>query len=221
MSAVPAKKRTRLSPADRREQLVSIGARLFAEKPFSDVWIEEVAAEAGVSRGLVYHYFPNKKDFFAAVLRKGAEVALAMTAPVDDLPPRERLRHAIKQSLQYIESNENAVRSIYRGMHSADEEVRALVREVRDTQIQRILAYLPPEAASSPRLRLALEGWLQFNQVVILDWLETREIEREDLVDLCVASCVAVLASALQVDPEAGLRRIVDQESGTDATSGD
>jgi AcrR family transcriptional regulator len=219
MTANSDKKRTRLSPEDRREQLVKIGARLFAERPFSDVWIEEVAQTAGVSRGLVYHYFPNKRDFFAAVLRKGADLSLRMTAPDDELPPRERLRASIDHAFEYVERNENAVRSIYRGMHSADEEVRAIVREVRDKQIARILTYLPPEAAASPALRLALEGWLQFNQAVMLDWMDTRDISRDEAIDLCVASCIGIIAAALHVDPRNELPELVTQHLSRTAES--
>jgi AcrR family transcriptional regulator len=55
-----ARSRRRLDPEQRRAQLLDIGARLFAERAYEDVWIEEVAELAGVSRGLMYHYFPTK-----------------------------------------------------------------------------------------------------------------------------------------------------------------
>jgi AcrR family transcriptional regulator len=70
--ADPERSRTRrrLSTGERREQLLSVGARLFSESPYDDVWIEQVAEIAGVSRGLLYHYFPTKRDFFAAVVER-------------------------------------------------------------------------------------------------------------------------------------------------------
>ena len=72
--------RRRLSTGERREQLLSVGARLFSESPYDDVWIEQVAEIAGVSRGLLYHYFPTKREFFAAVVERESERMLAMTA---------------------------------------------------------------------------------------------------------------------------------------------
>ena len=65
--------RRRLSTAERREQLLSVGARLFSDGPYDEVRIERVAEIAGVSRGLLYHYFPNKRDFFAAVVERESE----------------------------------------------------------------------------------------------------------------------------------------------------
>jgi AcrR family transcriptional regulator len=196
------KKRTRLAPQDRRDQLVRIGARLFAERPFSDVWIEEVAEQAGVSRGLVYHYFPNKRDFYAAIVRHGSADALRLTAPDNSLPPMQRLRASLDHFLEYVESNESAVRSIYRGQHSVDEEVRAVIREGRDAQAHRILQYLEPDSAPSATLMLALEGWMNFNDSLILDWLETHAISRDKLLDLMTGALAGILVAAYRVDED-------------------
>ena len=78
--------RRRLSTGERREQLLSVGARLFSESPYDEVWIEQVAEIAGVSRGLLYHYFPTKRDFFAAVVERESERMMRMTAG-DSAPP--------------------------------------------------------------------------------------------------------------------------------------
>lgn len=206
------KKRTRLSPDDRREQLVRIGARLFAERPFSDVWIEEVAVAAGVSRGLIYHYFPNKRDFYAAVVRHGSEDAIRISEPDAGLPPLDRLRASLDHFLEYVEKNENAFRAVHRGQHSADDEIRAVVREARDRQAGRIIEYLDPEDGASPALKLALEGWMNFNNSVILDWLEDRRaIEREMLLELMTGSLVGILIAAIRADGSAELPEMVGE----------
>ena len=62
--------RTRLSREARQDQLLDLGAELFADKSYEDVHIEVLAEEAGVSRGLLYHYFPTKRAFFAAMVRR-------------------------------------------------------------------------------------------------------------------------------------------------------
>ncbi|MFY9263957.1 MAG: helix-turn-helix domain-containing protein [Solirubrobacterales bacterium] len=177
-----------------------IGAKLFAERPFSDVWIEEVAEAAGVSRGLVYHYFPNKRDFYTAVVRQGTAAAMRLSAPDDKLPPLPRLRASLDHFLEYVEANENGFRAVHRGQHSADEAIRAAVREGQDAQVQRIIDYLDPVPGATPALRLALEGWMNFNNSVILDWLDTRELEREVLLDLVAGSLVGVLVAAMRAD---------------------
>lgn len=206
-----SKKRTRLSPEQRREQLVEIGARLFAERPFSDVWIEQVADAAGVSRGLVYHYFPNKRDFYAEVVRRGAQDTLRITAPDPDLPPLQRLRVSLDHFLEHVEERENVFRAIHRGQHSSDEAVRHAVRETRDQQSQRIIEQLGPPVEATPTLMLALEGWMHFNDAVILDWLDTRAIDRDVVLELMTGSLVGILISAMRADGTAELPELLEE----------
>src|SRR3954453_10029713 len=94
--------RRRLSTEERREQLLSVGARLFSESPYDDVWIEQVAGIAGVSRGLLYHYFPTKRDFFAAVVQRESDRMLRMTAAVPGAPVREQLASGLDAYLGYV-----------------------------------------------------------------------------------------------------------------------
>ena len=64
-----AVRRTRLTHSDRRRQLVGIGLAKLVDKPMWDLSIDEVAAEAGISRGLLFHYFPTKRDFYVACIQ--------------------------------------------------------------------------------------------------------------------------------------------------------
>ncbi|HEY3013924.1 MAG TPA: helix-turn-helix domain-containing protein, partial [Nocardioides sp.] len=73
--------RVRMTPDLRREQLLELGVRLFAHRSLDELSIETLAEEAGISRGLLYHYFGNKRDFHRAVVRKAADDLIAITAP--------------------------------------------------------------------------------------------------------------------------------------------
>ena len=68
LNSVGATARVRMTPEDRRRQLVGIGLRKFVERPVQELSLDEVAAEAGVSRGLLFHYFPTKTDYHRAVV---------------------------------------------------------------------------------------------------------------------------------------------------------
>jgi len=70
--------RRRLDPEQRRGQLLDIGARLFAERPYEDVWIEEVAELAGVSRGLMYQQVSAGLDSYIAYFTKNPHGVLAV-----------------------------------------------------------------------------------------------------------------------------------------------
>ena len=83
--------RTRLEPEARRAQLVELGLRMLDSRPLDQVTTDAVAAAAGISRALVFHYFPTKRDFHVAVAEAAGEELLARTAPDPALPPSERI----------------------------------------------------------------------------------------------------------------------------------
>src|SRR6185503_11300167 len=116
--------RRRLSTEERREQLLSVGARLFSENPYDDVWIEQVAEIAGVSRGLLYHYFPAKREFFAAVVERESERMLRLTAALPGLPVREQLTTGLDTFLAYVEEHAHGFRAFHRAEAAGDQAVR-------------------------------------------------------------------------------------------------
>ena len=94
VSDAPAPVRRRLSAADRRRQLVAIGLAKIVETPIQDLSLDEVAAEAGISRGLLFHYFPTKTDFYLACIAAAGRRMLRTTAPDEDLSPEEQAQYA-------------------------------------------------------------------------------------------------------------------------------
>ncbi len=134
--------RRRLSTGERREQLLSVGARLFSESPYDDVWIEQVAEIAGVSRGLLYHYFPTKRDFFAAVVERESERMLRMTATVPGVPAREQLDANLDAFLAYVEEHAHGYRAFHRADASGDQAVRKVYQRALAAQERQILAAL-------------------------------------------------------------------------------
>ncbi len=78
---------TRLQVDERRRQLLEFGAELFTRHAFDELSMAAIAREAGVSKALLYHYFPSKADFFEATLRQAADELAARTDPDPDLPP--------------------------------------------------------------------------------------------------------------------------------------
>ncbi|AHH96661.1 TetR/AcrR family transcriptional regulator [Kutzneria albida] len=186
--------RRRLSPEQRRSELLGIGARLFAQRPYEEVWIEEVAELAGVSRGLLYHYFATKRDFFAAIVREESEQLYALSDPDPALPNEQRLAAALDVYLDYVQQHEHGFRAVHRGAASADEGIRAIVREGQSRQAERIMAALAPGELGAEVLRLAVRGWFSFLTTVCLDWLDNPEISREQLRDLCARTLLSAVS---------------------------
>ncbi|WP_405551074.1 TetR/AcrR family transcriptional regulator [Streptomyces sp. NBC_01171] len=192
--------RRRLSTEERREQLLSVGARLFSESPYDDVWIERVAEIAGVSRGLLYHYFPTKRDFFAAVVERESERMLRMTAAVPGVPVREQLGAGLDAYLGYVEAHAHGFRAFHRADAAGDQAVRRVYQRALAAQERQILAALAadpefgPAFEGSPHARLAVRGWLAFTTAVCLEWLREGEPGRGQVRELCARALLGAIA---------------------------
>lgn len=182
-----------MSPDARRTQLLDIGSRLFAERPYDEVWIEEVADLAGVSRGLMYHYFASKRDFFAEIMRVESARILEITAPDVSLPVTEQVAAGLDAYIRYAIEHEHGVRAINRGAMLGDSEIQAILGDELEVQQQRILAALPTEIRDSEVTRTALRGWVSFVRAVCMDWLDRRSISEDDVRTLCLRALEGLL----------------------------
>lgn len=197
--------RTRLDPAVRREQLLEIGARLFAERPFDEVSIEELARLADVSRGLMYRYFATKRDLLRAVVQEAADRLAVAPVPDSDLPFEEQLTARLDAYIAAFEANETLVRAASAGAASADEEVRATIAaQARGHEDNVMAALAAAGAVETPKLRMAVRGWVIMCRMLVLDWLNSREISRDDLLDLSRKSLLALAGDALEAQPGTG-----------------
>lgn len=191
--------RRRLSTQERREQLLSVGARLFSESPYDDVWIEQVAEIAGVSRGLLYHYFPTKRDFFAAVVERESERMLRMTEAVPGVPAREQLAAGLDTYLEYVQAHAHGFRAFHRADAAGDQAVRKVYRRALAAQERQILAAFAQDPEFGPAVRdradtaLAVRGWLAFTTAVCLEWLRGPGLDREQVRDLCARALLGVI----------------------------
>jgi AcrR family transcriptional regulator len=192
--------RRRLSTEERREQLLAVGARLFSESPYDEVWIEQVAEIAGVSRGLLYHYFPTKRDFFAAVVERESERMLRMTAAVPGVPVRDQLTEGLDTYLAYVQAHAHGYRAFHRADAAGDQTVRRVYQRALGAQERQILATLAADPEFGPvfegraEVRLAVRGWLAFTTAVSLEWLRGSDLSREQVRDLCARALLGVLA---------------------------
>jgi AcrR family transcriptional regulator len=186
---------TRLQVDVRRRQLVELGADLFARHSFAELSMARIAREAGISKALLYHYFPTKRDFFLATLLEAAEEVRRRTEPDPDLSPGEALAGSLDAFLGWIEENETAYRKLLESAGSVP-EVGALIDEVRDRTSARILDGLGAGDHPPPRVRTAVRAWLWFMDGAILDWFEHRDLSRSELRDFLLGSLAGALTAA-------------------------
>src|SRR3569833_2322938 len=120
---------TRLHVDERRRQLLEEGARLFAEHAYAELSMARIAREAGISKALLYHYFPRKQDLFLATLSEAAAEVGRRTAPDPALPPAEALAKSLDAFLGWVGENELAYRKLLESAGSVP-EVGALMTQV-------------------------------------------------------------------------------------------
>ena len=184
----------RMDVDERRKQLLERGAELFTSRPYDELSMKEIAAEVGISKALLYHYFPSKQAFFEETLSVWADELRQRTAPDPDLPPVEQLKASLEAFLEMVEENAVAYRNL---MDSATgvTEIRDLVDQVRRQTAERILQGLfedePPAKA-----RIAVSGWLWFMDGACLNWIEHRDVGREELRDLLLGVLMGSLMAA-------------------------
>jgi AcrR family transcriptional regulator len=184
----------RLDVDERRRQLLERGAELFTSHPYEELSMSRIATEFGISKSLLYHYFPSKQAFFEATLGAWAGELRARTEPDPDLPPVEQLVASIGGFLALIEENSVAYRNLM-GNATGVPAIRDLIDEVRRQTAARILAGIYPDGAP-PKARTAVSGWLWFMDGACLDWIEHRDIGREELRDLLLGVLMGALVAA-------------------------
>ena len=183
---------TRLPVDERRSQLLELSTDLFARHSFAELSMARIAKEAGISKALLYHYFPSKRDLFVAALQQAAEEVGRRTEPDPSLPPAEALAKSLDAFLRWVEENGLAYRKLIESAGSVP-EVGALIDEVRDRTSARILEGI---GASTPQARAAVRGWLWFMDGAILDWLDHRDLDRGQLGSLLLGTLAGALTAA-------------------------
>jgi AcrR family transcriptional regulator len=188
---------TRLAVDERRRRLLALGAGLFARFSYDELSMARIAREAGISKALLYHYFPGKQAYFAATLEEKAAELAALTEPDPALPPREQLASSLAAFLGWVEDNREAYGKLVRSA-AAIPEVREVVDRVRDATSSRILAGIAGGGAAvpPPALRTAVRAWLWFMDGAILDWVEHRDLDREQLHGLLLGTLLGAVGAA-------------------------
>jgi AcrR family transcriptional regulator len=192
---------TRLDVDERRRRLLELGADLFTRFAYDELSMARIAREAGISKALLYHYFPSKEAYFVATLEEKAAELAARTEPDPELPPLEQLSGSLEAYLEWVDENAESFDKMIRSS-GAVPEVRAMLDRVRGDTAKRIVDGLRGDAPASPALRTAVRGWLGFMDGACLDWIAHRDLDRQALHGLLLSTLLgAVLAAGEAGDP--------------------
>jgi AcrR family transcriptional regulator len=183
---------TRLPVDERRRRLLDLGADLFARHAYDELSMARIAREAGISKALLYHYFPSKEAFFRATLAQGAEELERLTEADPSRSAAEQLAAALDAYLRWIEAHDLAYRKLLRSV-GAVPPLRELVDEIRATTADRIVTGLE---ASGPKVRAAVIGWLWLVDGATLQWLDRGGFTRGELHGMLLGALLGAITAA-------------------------
>jgi AcrR family transcriptional regulator len=208
---------TRLSVEQRRAQLLASAIDLFGHRNPDDVSVDDVAVAAGVSRPLVYRYFPGgKQQLYEAALRNAAdELRMCFVEPPEG-EMTQRLSNAIDRYLRFVDEHDAAYSALLRGGSVAEtSRTNAIVDEVRRAAAEEILGHLGAPAPG-PRLAMMVRSWIASVEAVSLTWIdEGKRPAAAELRGWLVDHFIALLLVSSTTDEETAevARAALAQES--------
>ncbi len=206
--------RRRLSPEDRRAELLALGAEVFGKRPYDDVRIDEIAERAGVSRALMYHYFPDKRAFFAAVVKDEADRLYASTNmdAVTGLTMFEEIRTGVLAYMAYHQQNPEAAWAAYVGLGRSDPVLLGVEDDAKNRQMEHIMTRIGElleafpdsklEADVERHLRAMLHGWLAMTFEICRQRIIDPTTDAEWLADACAHTLLDTIARVPQIPDE-------------------
>jgi AcrR family transcriptional regulator len=182
-----------LKPTERRNELLDVGAEFFAARPYDEVLMEDLAERAGVSRALVYRYFPSKRDLFAAIYQRAADRLLAESELDPTMPLAETASSGLDAHIDYFAANRLTVLAANRAL-AGDPIIQAIINEELAVLRGRLLDAAGLTGRARDVASAALHAWLVFVRVMCLEWLEHQTISRAEVREICLRTLLAALA---------------------------
>jgi AcrR family transcriptional regulator len=197
VSALPGRKR--LGSAQRRDQLLDVAVDLAAGGDLSAVSVQDIAARAGVSEGLLYHYFPTKDALLLAAVQRAADAMSAALSVAAVGEPLDALTAGLAAYLDHVQADSTGWRALLQARTGALAEVAQAVEQ----QSQRLTLDLLGVDTPSAVLRAALDGWAALEREVCLGWLSEPAMSRVAVEELLLSSFLGVLTAAARHDDQA------------------
>lgn len=187
---------------ERRQQLIGVALELFSHRSPDDVSIDEIAAAAGISRPLVYHYFPGKQSLYEAALRRAADELAGRFVEPHEGPLGARLLRVMGRFFDFVDEHGPGFSALMRGGPAVGSSTaNAMIDEVRNAAYLQILAHLGVQQPPA-RLELVVRSWVSLAESTALIWLDGRRIPRGELELQLVHDFAALAAVSAAYDPE-------------------
>lgn len=185
----------RLEHDERRRQILASARDLLTTRPYTDVSVQDLADAAGVTRGLLHHYFGSKRELHLEVIRELVRLPTVPLPDLDGLPREEVWRRSVDAWLDHIEANRELwLDSIGAGAAGRDAEIEAIVERGREAVARRSLAAvgIDPRSAA-PEVVAVVRAFGGLAQEVTREWLERERLSRPQARALLVGALPLLL----------------------------
>jgi AcrR family transcriptional regulator len=205
-------RRTAPARGQRREALVTVAAEMFAQKPYDDIYISDIAEEAGVAHGLLFYHFKDKRGLYLAVLERVMTEDQRLHEPSEGEDTLEkRFRGLVRRHIEYRRDNPQTMLAMMRAA-GQDPEVDALFERGRRSGAAFFLGLLGLEGEPQPALRVAVRGLIGMVDEAAVDWLtHDRDLPIDEFEELVYTAAVAVLNGVRHT--HANVAAVVDELS--------
>ncbi|WP_405643283.1 TetR/AcrR family transcriptional regulator [Streptomyces sp. NBC_00019] len=194
--------RRRMGVEERRQQLIGVALELFSQRSPDDVSIDEIATAAGISRPLVYHYFPGKLSLYEAALKRAADDLADRFVEAREGPLGTRLLRVMRRYFDFVDDHGPGFAALMRGGPAVGSSTtNALIDSVRQAAYDQILSHLRVENPPA-RLELVIRSWISLAESTALIWLDGRRIPRDELEVQLVHDFAALAAVSAAHDEE-------------------
>jgi AcrR family transcriptional regulator len=200
----------RLEHDQRRAQILDVAGRLFGQRGYAAVSSSEIAHEAGVTRGLLHHYFGSKRDLFLEAVRAVVHTPMVrLRASAADQAAEDVIAAAVDQWLTFVDRNR---RTWFAAMAAEgfgrDEGLESIVDEARDGTVSVIVDVLGLTDRDSPVLRTVLRTYSGLAEQASREWLVRKRLTRAETHTLLSAALLAMVRDVVPaVEASAGGRR--------------
>jgi len=189
--AVP--RRRRLEPDERRRQILAAAIDLFGEKPYPMVSTTDLAERAGVARGLINHYFGNKRELYLEVVRAMMTIA---PVPPDRVPTgsdAERAAGVVEYFLGVISRHDRAwLAAAGAEGFGWDPEVEQILAESDDRAAVWLIELMGRDPDDEV-LRAKVRAYGGMVKAGGREWIQRESLDRDDLAKLLTDGLLALL----------------------------
>ncbi|QAY64334.1 TetR/AcrR family transcriptional regulator [Xylanimonas allomyrinae] len=191
------RRRTRLSPEERRQQLLALGVAWLADRPLEAISVEDLAAAAGVSPGLVFYYFGTRQGLHQQIVLTARDAMLYATEPDASLPAQERLRDVLERFVGFVQEHGATFYSIVRGASSGDPQVRETVQQARDALARHATTMVTELGVGpTPLIDVAVRAWISLAEQALVDAAMGGLVPADELVAFLERSALATVRAA-------------------------